>query len=645
MVAPARTLAQTVTPMSQPAQFHLLLQRRYGPFFLTQLGGAFNDSLLKQMLVVLVTYHAADYTTLPAGVVTSLAAGIFILPFVLFSAVAGQLADRYDKALLMRTVKAAEVAIMAVAAAGFYLHSLALLLAALFLMGTHSTFFGPAKYSLLPRVLEDAELVGGNGLLEMGTFVSILVGTLVAGLIVAATTDPLWLTAVLLGVALFGLAASLYIPPNGCADPGLRMGWSLIGPTVDILRRAHRVPAVWLSLLGISWFWFFGAAFLSQLPVLVHDQLHAGETSVTLVLGVFSIGVGLGSLLCERMSGGRVEWGLVPFGSMGMSLFAADLYFGTGHFPAAPAQREVAQLLAEPAAWRLLADVGLLGLFGGFFSVPLYATVQSRSERSEQSRVIAANNVLNALFMVLAALMGMALTTLGATPHQIIGLCAVLNALVAVYIYGLLPEFLWRFCAWILVNTVYRLRVQGAQYLPARGAAVLAPNHVSYVDALVLSAVSPRPVRFVMDHAIFDSPVLGWLFRAVGAIPIAPAREDPQLLAQAYDRIAQSLQEGELVCIFPEGRLTRDGQLGELRRGIVEIVERTPVPVIPVAIHGLQDSLFARASRHPGVGRNPFARRIGVTAAPALAPGEWDLDSLRARLEALLQPAPAAARA
>jgi 1-acyl-sn-glycerol-3-phosphate acyltransferase len=621
--------------MTHDSQFRLLFERRFGPFFLTQLAGAFNDNLLKQVLVLLVTYHAGEYTTLAPGIVTSLAGGLFILPFVLFSSLAGQLADRFDKARLLQIVKAAELLIMAVAAAGFYRHSLAVLLTALFLMGMHSTFFGPAKYSLLPRVLSEAELVGGNGLLEMGTFVAILAGTLCAGLLVATTADPLLLTLALTLVAGFGFACSLGIPPTGSAAPDLVIDGNLARQTIDIVRRAARTRAVWMSLLGISWFWFFGAAFLSQLPVLVRNELQADESVVTLLLAVFAVGVGVGSASCEKLSGGRVELGLVPFGSIGMTLFAADMYLATRGFSATPVLRDIHALLGTPGSARVVADIGLLGLFGGLFSVPLYALVQSRSERAERSRIIAANNVLNALFMVAAAGLGALLAGLGASPAQIVGACALLNALVACYIYAQLPEFLWRFVAWLLVHTVYRVRIRGAQNIPEAGAAVLAPNHVSYADALVISAASPRPIRFVMDHAIFRAPLLGWLFRAARAIPIAPARDAPQVLERAYDEIARALRDGELVCLFPEGRLTPGGEPGELRRGILEVIARTPVPVIPIGIDGMQGSVFSRC-RHLREGRRSLLlRRVEIAVGAPLAPGECDLAGLRTAIDRL----------
>ncbi|MBP6268254.1 MAG: MFS transporter [Rhizobacter sp.] len=621
--------------MSHPSQFKLLTQRRFGPFFATQLAGAFNDSFLKQVLILLVTYHAADYTTLSAGTVTSLAAGLFILPFVLFSAFAGQLADRFDKARLMQIIKAAEVAIMAVASVGFFTQNLPVLLGSLFLMGTHSAFFGPVKYSYLPRVLAESELVGGNGLLEMGTFMAILTGTIGAGLLVAWTTNPAALSAIMTLLALVGLLASLAIPKTGSAAPDLRIGFNIWSQTLESLRLARKTRAVWLSLLGISWFWFFGALFLSQLPVLAKNSLHGSEVVVTLLLGVFSAGVALGSMLCEKLSGGRVELGLVPFGSIGLSIFAFDLYLASAGFSPAGAVLGFTQFVEAVGSTRVMLDIGLLGMFGGFFIVPLYALVQSRSEKSEQSRIIAANNVLNAIFMVASAAVGGGLLALGATVPQIIGACALLNAVVAVYIYTLLPEFLWRFVAWLSIHLAYRVKVVGSSNIPAEGAALLAPNHVSYLDALVVSAATPRPIRFVMDHRIFKTPVLGWLFKAAKAIPIASAKEDPVALECAYKAIEDALAAGELVCMFPEGALSHDGELAELRPGIARLAERCGAPVVPMFLEGLAGSTFARSSRSGQGLRRAFFRNVEVSAGPALPSATVELAGLRAAMLAL----------
>ena len=597
--------------MSRQSQFRLLGERRFGPFFLTQLGGAFNDNLLKQVLVQLVTFHAADYSSLTPGLITNMAAGIFILPFALFSALAGQLADRYDKAVLIRIVKASEVIIMGIAAAGFYAHSLFALLLALFLMGTHSTFFGPAKYSLLPRVLAESELVGGNGLLEMGTFASILAGTLCASVLVAHTTDPMLLTAALTLVAVFGLTCSLFIPPNGCAAPDLAIGANLIRQTADIVRRARHVRVVWFGLLGISWFWFFGVAFLSQLPVLVLHELHSGEEVLTLMLAVFAIGVASGSLLCERLSGGHVEWGLVPFGSIGMTLFAADLGAVAGRFAEVSEPRGLSVFLACPGSLRLLADIALLGAFGGIFSVPLYATVQARSQPEEQSRVIAANNVLNALFMVAAAGMGVALTALGAGAAQIVGICAVLNALVAAALCALLPQFVWRFCVWILGHTLCRARASGLEHVPARGAALLAPQRLTLPGAMALAAVISRPMRFAWDESNKPSAPARWLLRTAGAgeSPRAPRLAAPD--GWGTEDIRTALAAGQIVCLWPAGACAEQARGGALARALAGILERTPAPLVAVAIQEFRQGDRAIL--------NPFARRFEFRASAASA--------------------------
>lgn len=578
--------------MKSANQFRLLTERRFAPFFLAQLAGAFNDNVYKNVLVLLVTYQAVSYSTLDSNLLTNLAAGLFILPFVLFSAIAGQLADKCDKALLIRAIKGAEVLIMVLGGIGLALKSLALLLAALFLMGMHSAFFGPVKYSILPRVLSDDELTGGNGLVESGTFAAILVGTLVAGLLVASRQDAWTLSLVLVGVALLGFLCSLGVPRASSADPGLRLRFNPFTTTMETLRFAHRKRPVFLSLLGISWFWFFGALLLSQFPNYGKSVLGGNEHVVTLLLTVFSVGVALGSLLCERLSSGHIEIGLVPLGSIGISVFAADMYFATPQISAS--MLPVTSFLQVPGAVQLLVDLFLLGLFGGFYIVPLYTFIQTRLERTHTSRIVAANNILNALFMVAAAGVAIGLLSMGLTIPQLILTCALLNAAVAVYIYALVPEYLWRFAAWALVHTVFRVKKQGLEHIPERGLAVLVCNHVSFADALVLAAVAHRPVRFVMDHRIFKVPGLSFLFRAAKAIPIALAKDDPALLERAFDDIDTALAEGELVCIFPEGRLTADGEVGEFRSGISRILTRRAVPVLPMGLPGLWHSPFSR---------------------------------------------------
>jgi len=614
--------------VSQGSQFRLLRQRRFLPFFGAQAFGAFNDNIYKNVLVIVATYHAASYTQLDPELLTNMAGGLFILPYVLFSGIAGQLADRFDKALVLKVVKAAEIVIMTIAALGFAAHSIEVLLSALFLMGVHSTFFAPAKYGLLPEVLQETELVGGNALVEMGTFLAILLGTLAAGLLAAEGSNGAIATA-LIGVAAIGFTVSLAIPALRPAAPDLRIDWRPWTSTWDNIRAARESRAVFQSILGISWFWFYGALVLAQLPLFAKNVLGGSEQIVTLLLVLFSAGIGVGSLLCERLSGRKVEIGLVPFGSIGLTAFAVDLYFAVPD--ALPGiGLSAAQFIALPGSWRVLIDLGLIGVFGGFFIVPLYALVQQRARREVMSRIIGANNILNAVFMVVAAALGAIALNAGLSIVELLLLTGILNAFVAAYIYRLVPEFLLRFLAWLLVHFIYRLKTRGTEHIPTQGPALLICNHVGFADALVISAGCPRPVRFIMEASIFRIPVLSAIFRGMKAIPVAPAKEDAEVYERAFQIVANELRDGQLVCIFPEGRLTSDGEIGEFRAGMMRILKETPVPVVPMALTGLWDSMFSR--KYGAVWRRwprRFWPKIGLLLGPAIPPERAELQSLR----------------
>ncbi|MCB1957207.1 MAG: MFS transporter [Rhodocyclaceae bacterium] len=606
------------------SQFRLLGERRFLPFFLTQFLGAFNDNLYKNALVVLITFQAARFTSLSPGVLVNLAAGIFILPFFLFSATAGQLADKFEKSRLIRITKLMEVGIMGLAAAAFALESLALMFATLFLMGTQSSLFGPVKYAILPVHLREDELVGGNALVESGTFVSILLGTIAGGVMIGLDGGPLWVSVAALTVAILGYLASRRIPAAAIADPALRINWNPLTETWRNIGFTRGNRTVFLSILGISWFWFYGALFLSQFPGYAREVLGGDEHAVTLLLAVFSIGIGVGSLLCEKLSGRHVEIGLVPFGSIGLSLFALDLWWASPATPHVGEPLAIGAVLAGGLAWRVIVDLVMIGVFGGFFIVPLYALIQSRSEPSHRSRIIAGNNILNAAFMVVAAGLGAGLLAAGATIPQLILVTAILNALVAIYIYTLVPEFLLRFIVWMLVHTVYRLRVTGEAHVPEAGPALLVANHVSFVDALVIMAACRRPIRFVMDHQIFRWPLLSFAFRTSRAIPIASARVDPDAPGRAFEEVGRALDAGELVGIFPEGQITDDGELQRFRPGMRTILARNPVPVVPMALRGLWGSFFSRKGG-PAMSK-PFRRgifnRIELAVGPAVSAAE-----------------------
>jgi 1-acyl-sn-glycerol-3-phosphate acyltransferase len=603
---------------NHPSQFALLTERRFGPFFWTQFLGAFNDNLFKTALLVVLTYDALAWTTVPAALLNNLIPGLFILPYVVFSATAGQIADKVEKGRLARFVKVLEIVIMGIAAAGWLTHTLWLLVAAVAGMGVHSTLFGPVKYAYLPQHLKPEELVGGNGVIEMGTFVGILLGEVMGAILAGHGAAGVHLVAFgTLAVAVLGLVTSWRIPTSPAPAPTLRISANFIAESVRNIGYSRKNRTVFLSMLGNSWFWFYGALVLSQFPLYAKDYLHGDHSVFVLLLTIFSLGIGAGSLLCEKLSGRKVEIGLVPFGAIGLSLFGIDLYFASlGYTNTAPV--DFVGVLAQHGTLRILADILLLGVFGGFFIVPLFALIQTRCNPAHVSRTIAGMNILNALFMVASAGVAVFLIKRGFSIPEMFLTTALLNALVAVYIFSLVPEFLMRFLAWLLIHTIHRVSTVDVERIPEEGAAVLVCNHVSYVDAIVILAASPRPIRFVMDHRIFRTPLLGFIFRTGKAIPIAPAHEDPWLMEKAFVDIAQALHEGELVCIFPEGKLTRTGEMNAFRGGIARIVERSHVPVIPMALRGLWGSVFSRDASN--VFERSFAR--GLRSRLALAVGQ-----------------------
>ena len=430
-------------------QFKLLAERRFLPLFITQFLGALNDNVLKNAMVILIAFQGARLTSASPALMVNVCAGLFILPFFLFSATSGQLADKYEKSQLIRLVKVLEIGIMFIAAVGFWLPSLPWLLITLFLMGMHSTLFGPIKYSILPQHLHEDEMIGGNGLIESGTFLAILLGTILGGALIAMGEYGAHLAAgTCMGIAVMGYVTSRSIPKAPAPEPNMNINWNPLTETWRNLAALKQNRTVFLSILGISWFWFYGAIFLSQFPAFAKDNLGGGEGVVTLMLAIFSIGIGLGSLLCEKMSGHKVEPGLVPLGSIGLTVFAIDLWIFSQD--AGALGLGLAEFLSQPGSIHILIDLVMIGVFGGFYCVPLYTLMQTRSDASHRSRIIAANNIMNAAFMVVAALLAIALLTFGVTVPQIFLITAIANACIAIYIYSLVPEFINRFIAWII---------------------------------------------------------------------------------------------------------------------------------------------------------------------------------------------------
>lgn len=572
----------------------LLSQRRFLPYFVTQFLGAFNDNIFKNVLLILVAFAGSQALPISSNLFINLAAGLFILPFFLFSATAGVLADKVDKDRFIRQVKLAEVVIMLLAAIGFLTQSYVMLLFLLFLMGTQSAFFGPVKYALLPQQLSNEELLSGNALVETGTFLAILLGTLGAGVITAMDNAVVIASISVMLFALFGYISSRFIPHIPASNSELKVQWRPISQTFNTLSIAKQDAIIHKSILAISWFWFLGACYLTQFPNFTKLHLNGGESAVAFLLALFSIGIAVGSQLCDRLSKGRIEYGLMPIGSIGITLFGGLMAFSIPE--SLPALTSFKQFISYSTLWPTFAYLLLLGMSGGLFIVPLYTLMQYRAEPKKRAQVIAANNIYNAMFMVGSAITGIVcLGVLNMSIPDLFLLLSLANIVIALYILSVVPIYAVRFLLWILTHTMYRLKKTNLHHLPKEGSALLVCNHVSYMDALLLSAASPRLIRFVMEEDYANiKPLKRFLCRA-GVIPISA--ENRGSIRNAFKQIEQALANGEIVCIFPEGRLTNDGEVQEFMRGMDIILKRSSVPVIPLALKGMWGSYF---SRHKG---------------------------------------------
>ena len=616
-------------------QFELLRQKRFLPFFITQFLGALNDNVFKNALIILIAFQGAQLIQADADLLINTAAALFILPFFLFSATAGQWIDKYEKSRSIRIIKFIEVIIMSLAAFALIEGYILVLIALLFLMGSQSAFFGPAKYSYIPQHLKTDELIEGNAWVQMGTFVAILVGTILGGVMISLENGRHFVACAIVLLSVAGYLSSRHIPVTPSLNSGLKINWNIFSETYRNIQFLKSNRIVFLSVLGVSWFWFLGATYLVQLPNYTKTVLGGNEQVVTLLLALFTLGVGTGSLLCNWLSGKKIEIGLVPFGSIGLTLFGIDLYFSQPEILPATVLGLRAFLSVEHL--RLIVDVVLIGFFGGLYIVPLMALVQQRSEPEHMSRVIAGNNIINALLMVLSAVVAITMLSSGFSIAELFLMVAIFNAIVAVYIYSLVPEFFMRFMVWLLIHSVYHVRTKGLDKIPEEGPAVLVCNHVSFVDALIIAGCVRRPVRFVMHHKIYDLPVLNFVFRTAKAISIAGKFEDAELLKKAFDDIDEALADGDLVCIFPEGKLTLDGSMNTFRDGVETIIERRAVPVMPMALQGLWGSAFSRQRTNIFYRLyKGFKSSIGLVVGDLVEPQDASAEMLQNRVTVLI---------
>jgi acyl-[acyl-carrier-protein]-phospholipid O-acyltransferase/long-chain-fatty-acid--[acyl-carrier-protein] ligase len=589
----------------------VLRNRRFWPLFVSQFLGAANDNVFKNAIAILVIYRLGQQSSISPEVLVNLASGLFILPFFLFSATAGQIADRFEKTGLIRLVKFAEIGIAVLGAWSLLLPSIPGMLAVLFLLGVQATFFGPLKYAVLPEQLAEDDLVDGNALIESGTFLAILLGTIAGGLLVLRDGGVAVISTLLLGLAGLGFAASLFLPKARPGNPAVTIRPNIFRETVRVLALARKRRDVFLSVLGISWFWLVGVTYLAQFPAFAKDVLHADEQAVTLMLTLFSVGIGLGSFVCTRLLKGAISARHVPLAALGMTLFAFDLWLtgtGMGGPRMGAAIRPLSDLLAEPLVWRALADLLLLAVAGGIYIVPLYTILQARSETAERARIIAANNIANAAFMVIAAVVGAAMLALGLTVLDIFLAVAAATLGVSVYICGLLPDALLRGLLATLLRRLYRVEIKGMEYLAAAGEkAVVVVNHVSYLDAVLMAAFLPQKPTFAVNSLVARQWWVRPFLSVVDAYQVDPTNP------MSTRGLIHAVQEGRTCVIFPEGRITLTGALMKIYAGPGMIADKADAPIVPVRIDGAQYTPFSRLK---GKVRRRWFPRITITVLP-----------------------------
>ncbi|MEZ8517070.1 MFS transporter [Vibrio cyclitrophicus] len=613
--------------MNNSSHSSLLTQKRFLPYFITQFLGAFNDNIFKNVLLLFVAFASIDTLPISSNLFINLAAGLFILPFFLFSALAGVLADKYEKSWFIRKVKLLEVLIMSLGAVGFIYESYGILLLLLFLMGTQSAFFGPVKYALLPQQLETKELVTGNALVETGTFLAILIGTLGAGVIASEESSKLIAAVCIVLFAVLGYVSSCFIPEAPSNAPDLKVKWQPVKLTRTTLTIAKKDRPTFQALMSISWFWFLGAAYLTQFPNFTKLHLNGTESSVAFLLALFSVGIAIGSLACDKLSNHRIEIGIVPIGSLGISIFG--LLMAISIPESLPDFSSFHQFVTYSELWPLFFHLLLLGISGGIFIVPLYSLMQLRAKPNERAQVIAGLNIYNSLFMVGSAVLGIiCLTVLELSIPQLFVLLALFNTLVVFYLFYQVPIYAFRFFTWVVTHTMYRVKHKNLHHLPEKGGALIVCNHVSYMDALLLSAVCPRLIRFVMEEDYAKLPPLRRFLRRAGVIPISSTNRSS--MRNAFKDVEDVLREGHIVCIFPEGKLTSDGEVAEFMRGMELIIRRSPVPVIPMALKGLWGSYFSRFKGRACKGLpTRFWTKLEIEAGEPILPKDANCETLR----------------
>lgn len=582
-------------------QFYLFKERRFLPLFITQYAGCFNDNLIKNALVILVTYRLADKLSLPLGQMILMANAVFVIPYLLFSGIAGQLADKYERSKVILYVKGVEILIALLAMYGFHIESLLIMYISVGLMGVHSTFFGPVKYSILPDHLDKDELLSANGYIEAATFIGILLGTLLGGLY---TTWESLVMILVLATSVVGFVSALYIPKSNNYIPDLEINYNLWQESVDILRHSASKKTIFLCILGISWFWFIGAAFLSEIPMLSKEIFCANEYVANFFLAIFSVGVGIGSFWCSRIFENEVTARYVPVAAVGLSLFAIDLYFACGSLAPSTCNGELYGLwdfLSKLNNLRILFDLFFISAISGIYVVPLYAVMQYFSAPNYRSRVIAANNIMNAIFMIASSLMLSLLFGMNLSVPTIILFISIINIVVAVYIARLVPETtlfpqpLIMAIGRFLLKKIYRVEVKGLEHFKNAGEkALIISNHVSYIDPPVIASFLSDKIVFAVDASWTKKWWMKhFVLKVCKGYPID--RNNPM----AMKSLINELRRGKKVAIFPEGRLTETGGIMKIYDGPGVIADKAGAVLLPVRVDGLEHTWFSKMKHIP----------------------------------------------
>jgi acyl-[acyl-carrier-protein]-phospholipid O-acyltransferase/long-chain-fatty-acid--[acyl-carrier-protein] ligase len=597
-------------------QLSLFKDKRFLPIFIVQFCGCLNDSILKNALIILVTFKLAGEVEFSPQVLVLFANVIFIAPFFIFASLAGQIADRYERSFIVKIIKIIEVAIVLATSYGFYYTNLKILYSCIALMGIHSSFFGPIKYSVLPDQLHKSELLAANGFIEAGTFFSILVGTMIGGFYTVSAVTIIILAII---VSAIGLGASFFMPKSNNSNPEIKINPNIFAETREILKYAHSKKQVYLSILGISWFWFIGTAILSQIPMLTKDILGADEHVANLFLATFSIGVGVGSFLCSKLFDNQITTKYVFIAALGISICGIDLYFASKIASVSFHQenlKTVMQFLQRGHYWRILFDLFALAAIGGLYVVPLFAAMQYFSLPAYRSRVIAANNLINALFMAGSTVILSLLFYLNFTIPSAILLISILNIVVAVHIYKLIPNTrivplkLWRGIFKLFFTILYKVEVKGFEnYKKAGKKTVIVANHLSYIDPPLIATYIPDNMIFAINLTVAKEWWVRPFLKIMKTFPIES--NNPM----AIKSLIAKLKQNRKIAIFPEGRVSVTGSLMKVYEGPGMIADKVGASILPIRVDGTQFTRFSKV-RKTLKGGFAFRKKITITILP-----------------------------